>query len=284
MGGSPRGDSGSHSRLGIAVFVIAMATGSHVAAEPCTLLVGWEPYAVFTYDGGDGRPMGVDIEMMRRIGQHAGCAVEFRELPWTRILLELQAGRIDATTSVQHTPERDGFAYFSIPYRRGELALFTRKGQSSALRIDGIGEWADTGKRLGVILGYSYGPDVDRILSRPEVVALTDVAPDYATAIRMLVSGRTDAFLSEDVNVMVGEAAALGVADDIDRHPAHVPATEYHVMFSRETVAPQVVSAADQVIDQMKRSGELDALIEQHRSRPHVRAVDAGSDQGRSEP
>jgi polar amino acid transport system substrate-binding protein len=284
VGGSPRGASGRCSRRGIAAFFMAMATGSHVAADPCTLLVGWEPYAVFTYDGGDGQPVGVDIDMMRRIGQHAGCAIEFRELPWTRILLELQAGRIDATTSVQHTPERDGFAYFSIPYRKGELALYTRKGQSSVLRINSMNDWADTGKRLGVILGYSYGSDVDRMLARPEVVALTDVAPDYATAIRMLVSGRTDAFLSEDVNVMVGEAVALGVADAIERHPAHVPATEYHVMFSRETVPPEVVSAADQVIDRMKRSGELDALIEHHRSYPPVRAPDSGSDQGRLEP
>ena len=248
------------------------------------LLVGWEPYAVFTFDRGDGQPAGVDIGIMRKIGEQAGCTVAFRELPWTRILLELQAGRIDATTSVQHTPERDDFAYFSVPYRNGQLALFTRRGNGSALRIDGIDEWAGTGKRLGVILGYSYGPQVDQALARPEVHALIDVAPDYATAIRMLVSERTDAFLSEDVNVMAGEAAALGVADAVERHPAYVPATEYHVMFSRESVSPDVVSAADRVIDQMKRSGEIDELIAHYRNQPTARPADKGEDRRKPEP
>lgn len=272
------------SRLGAAGLLVAMATASHAAKPACTLLVGWEPYAVFTYDRGDGQPAGVDIDIMRRIGEQAGCTVAFRELPWTRILLELQAGRIDATTSVQHTPERDNFAYFSVPYRKGQLALFTRRGNASALRIGGIDEWAGTGKRLGVILGYSYGPQVDQALARPEVHALIDVAPDYATAIRMLVSERTDAFLSEDVNVMAGEAAALGVADAVERHPAYVPATEYHVMFSRESVPPDIVSAADKVIDHMKRSGEIDALIERYRNQPSARPEGKGEDRGKTEP
>ncbi len=284
MGGSPRRAASVRAWLGTAGLLVTMATVSHAEQPACTLLVGWEPYAVFTYDRGDGQPAGVDIDLMRRIGEQAGCAVAFRELPWTRILLELQAGRIDATTSVQHTPERDGFAYFSVPYRKGELALFTRRGEASALPINDFEDWAGTGKRLGVILGYSYGPSVDPVLASPEVVALTDVAPDYATAIRMLVSGRTDAFLSEDVNVMAGEVAALGVADDIERHPAHVPATEYHVMFSRESVPPDVVSAADLVIDEMKRSGEIDALIEHYRIRPHVHAADGGAEQGKPKP
>jgi polar amino acid transport system substrate-binding protein len=241
---------------------------AHSAAEACSLRVGWEPYAVFTFAGPKDEPAGVDIEVMREIAKDSGCAVEFRQLPWARILLELANGQIDATTSVKYIPERDAFAYFSVPYRAGELAVFTRRGESGAMPLGQLRDVAALGKKLTVINEYSYGEVLDNVLAEPAVAALTEKAPDYATAIRMLVNGRTDAFLVEDVDVMLAEARALGASAAVERHPMYVPASEYHIMFSRASVSPEVVSVADRTIDRMLRSGRIQALIETFRE-PH---------------
>lgn len=244
---------------------------THVAgagAAACTLRIGWEPYAVFTFSGPDGKPAGVDIELMKEIARESGCTLEFRQLPWARILLELESGRIDVTTSVKYIPERDAFALFSIPYRTGELALFTRRGESQRLAINELRDIAETGTRLTVINAYSYGTELDGVLAQPEVAALTERAPDYATAIRMLVNNRTDAFLVEDVDVMLAEAEALGLAQAVERHPLYIPGSDYHVMFSRVSVPPDLLSAADRTIDRLRRSGRLKALLESYRRRP----------------
>jgi polar amino acid transport system substrate-binding protein len=252
-------------RYALTLVAIVAVTTAAPDAHACTLRLGWEPYAVFTYEGKDGEPRGVDIDVLRQIADTAGCSVEFRKLPWARILVEIESGQIDVASSVKYIPVRDAFALFSIPYRRGELALFARRGEVHRLLIGSIDEWPRTGRRLGFVNAYSFGSDIDASLAKAEIAALSDGSPDYATGIRMLVTGRTDAFLAEDVNVMIGEARTLGVEAAIERHPLVLPPSDYHLMFSRASVPPDLVSIADRVIARMRRDGSIDRLTQYHR-------------------
>ena len=107
------------------------------AAEPCTLRVGWEPYAPFTFADENGEVTGADIDLITAIADAIGCAIVPVELPWARILKEVEQGTLDLSTSTSRTPERDQWALFSRPYRETEIAIYVRRGETPALRPAG---------------------------------------------------------------------------------------------------------------------------------------------------
>jgi polar amino acid transport system substrate-binding protein len=114
--------------------------------------------------------------------------------------------------------------------------------------------------RLGVIVDYYYGDAVAAAISKPEIVAWIDGAPDYPTNIRKLVNGRIDGFLAEDVAVMDTELERMGMSDRVELYPLRIQGEKLHFMFSRETVAPDLVAKVDATLAAMKADGRLDAI------------------------
>jgi ABC-type amino acid transport substrate-binding protein len=98
-------------------------------------------------------------------------------------------------------------------------------------------------------------------ISRPEVVAWIDGAPDYPTNIRKLVNGRIDGFLAEDVAVMDTELERMGMSDRVELYPLRIQGEKLHFMFSRETVAPDLVAKVDAALAAMKADGRLAAIM-----------------------
>jgi polar amino acid transport system substrate-binding protein len=247
-------------RLALLLLVGALAVPPVRAAEPCSLRVAWEPYGDYTFRGDDGEPSGIDIEVMRVVGKELDCAVEFPELPWARILIELEQGQIDATTSAARTPERDTFAYFSTPYREANVAIYVRRGEVPRHPLARFEDLVGAQFRLGVIKGYHYGDLVAEVLADPGMAQWVDRSPDYATSIRKLVHGRIDGYLAEDVGVLETEAEALGLLDRLERHPVKVPGEPLHVMMSRAGVAEDLAAAVDAALLQMRDDGRLRAI------------------------
>ena len=116
------------SRFCAAVAAAMTLLGASAGAKACVLRVGWEPYGVYTFRDADGQATGIDIEMMRTVAKEVGCRTHFTERPWARILLEIEQGELEVTTSASRNREREAFAHFSRPYREAEVALFVRRG------------------------------------------------------------------------------------------------------------------------------------------------------------
>ena len=103
------------------------------AAEPCTLRVGWEPYAPFTFADENGEATGADIDLITAVADAIGCAIVPVELPWARILKEVEQGTLDVSTSTSRTPEREQWALFSQALSRdGDRHLCPPRRDSSA--------------------------------------------------------------------------------------------------------------------------------------------------------
>jgi polar amino acid transport system substrate-binding protein len=235
---------------------------SGARASSCELRVGWEPYLPYQFAAEDGEVTGADIVLMRELARAIGCEVAFAELPWARQLLELEQGTLDVAMSASWTPERAAYAHFSVPYRRGEMAIFVRRGTASEYQLSALSEIPDIGFRLGVILGYYYGPEFEKLKQDPAFAAYIDPAADYPTNIKKLLHARIDGLLVDDVAVMRAEARRLGVADRVERYPLHMPGDEFHLMFSRRSVAADVVTAVDRQLHVMKASGRVQAILD----------------------
>ncbi len=250
----------------LAAFLMASlaSIGWPAAAESCELRVGWEPYAVYTFTDQDGQPAGVDVELLREVARETGCKLIFKELPWARVILEIQSGMLEVTTSASRNAERDGFAHFSVPYREAEVAIFVKKGQAQSHPLESLASIKTTGFRLGAIAGYHYTDKFGELMKDPDFAAQIDVSVDYPTNLRKLVHGRIDGYIVDDVGVLVAEARALGIEDQIERHPLRFPGEPLHVMFSRESVDPGIVQAANRIIQAMRADGRMAQIMDKY--------------------
>jgi polar amino acid transport system substrate-binding protein len=231
-----------------------------LAADPCTLRVGWEPYAPYTFAGADGEASGADIDLIKAIGDEIGCSIVPVQLPWARILKEVERGALDLSTSTSRTPERDQWALFSEPYRETEIAIYVRRGEIPRFDLHDLADVPAQRLRLGVIVDYYYGEALAEAASDPEFVAWLDGAPDYRTNIRKLVSGRIDGFLVEDVAVIEAELARMGLRERVERYPLRIPGERLRFMFSRKTVEPEMVAQVDATVAKMRADGRLQAI------------------------
>jgi polar amino acid transport system substrate-binding protein len=239
---------------------VALAPLGAPAAEPCTLRVGWEPYAPFTFADEKGEATGADIDLIAAVADAIGCTIVPVELPWARILKEVEQGTLDVSTSTSRTPERDRWALFSRPYRETEIAIYVRRGETPRFALQDLADITEQQLMLGVIVDYYYGEALAEAAGDPDFAAWIDGAPDYQTNIRKLVSGRIDGFLVEDVEVIEAELARMGMSGRVERYPLRIPGQKLHFMFSRETVEPDLVAQVDATIAQMRADGRLDAI------------------------
>jgi polar amino acid transport system substrate-binding protein len=240
--------------------IMAMPSWQGMAAEPCDLSVGCEPYAPYTFADENGEATGADIDLITAIAEEIGCTVSPVERPWARILREVEQGTLDVSTSTSKTPERAAYGMFSDPYREAIVAIYVRRGEVDRYDLQSLSDVPAQKMRLGVIVDYYYGDLVAAQISKPEVVAWIDGAPDYPTNIRKLVNGRIEGFLAEDVAVMETELARMGLTDRVERYPLRIQGEKLHFMFSRKTVEPDLVEQVDATLAQMRADGRLDAI------------------------
>lgn len=249
--------------IGLALSVILLSPPGAGAAQ-CRLQVGWEPYAPYTYADDSGQVTGADIDIISAVAERIGCTLEYRRLPWARILREIENGSLDVSTSTSLTPERAVWAWFSEPYRQTDMAIYVRKGESDRYRLERLEQIPAQGFRLGIIVGYFYGEDIDRLLADPSFAPWVDGATDYRTNIVKLINGRIDGYLVEDVTVMAAELEALGLGDQVERYPLPVPGEKLHFMFGKSSVDESIVDKVNAALATMRDDGQLQAIIDRY--------------------
>jgi ABC-type amino acid transport substrate-binding protein len=139
-------------------------------------------------------PVGFDIDLVRKVGEHIGVPVELVKVTSpTRIPL-LVSGNVDlVAASMTHTRERDRVIDFSITYYTGGQSLLVSK--SSA--ITGIKDLA--GKDVAVQQGTTLERNIAAAAPTAKVVAFRD----YTSAWLALVQGRVAA-LTGSLQILQG--------------------------------------------------------------------------------
>jgi polar amino acid transport system substrate-binding protein len=249
--------------------LLAWTIGSGIAAsaaaeEACELLVGWEPYAPYTFADANGEVMGADIDLIKAVGDAISCETAFVELPWARILREVRNGTLDTSTSTSLTEERTEWALFSEPYRETEMAIYVRTGEESRFDLQRLGDIPNQQFRIGVIIEYYYGDEFEELADDPESAAWIDGATDYATNIRKLINGRIDGYLAEDIAVMEAELKSLGLTEKVARYPLRIAGEKLRFMFSRQTVDPKTVADVDAAVARMRADGRWDTIMNKY--------------------
>lgn len=104
-----------------------------------TIYVGTEPnYPPFCMLGKNGNPEGFSVELFEASAKAAGLHVKFKVGLWNIIQKDLLEGRLHALPIVAHTPGREEFFEFTMPYITLHGAVFVRKNDKSIKTLDDL--------------------------------------------------------------------------------------------------------------------------------------------------
>ncbi|MCZ8379586.1 ABC transporter substrate-binding protein [Mycobacterium sp. CPCC 205372] len=146
--------------------------------------------------GDDGRPAGLDIDLMTAVAEHLGDTVEFvgyEGAEFDGIFDALAAGEFDCVAAgTTITPEREARAAFAPPYLISGQALAVDTARLPRVRsVDDL-----DGLTIGVQQGNTSEPIAQRLVEEGRAAAVKRYEyGDVETALEDLTTGGCDSFM-----------------------------------------------------------------------------------------
>jgi polar amino acid transport system substrate-binding protein len=140
---------------------------------------------------------GIDVDFVRELQRRSGCRFEGVTMTRARIWSELEAGRLDMTTSGIATPEREKLYAFA-PYILLKHHVWMLKDHAPVL--GGLAEFMATpGLRWGAVRSYKHTPTYDTALEQARSQGRLVEATDDGALLRLLAEGTVDAVIGHSV-------------------------------------------------------------------------------------
>ena len=133
----------------IAVSVVLLA-GSALAATLTVRADNWPPY---NSDPANAKP-GYMVEVLKEIFEAQGVTIDYKLMPWTRALNDVNSGKYDAVIGTDRS-ESKGMVFPAESFGTLDNAMFVRRDK--AWKYSGVASLK--GLRLGVIDGYGYNEE-----------------------------------------------------------------------------------------------------------------------------
>lgn len=121
----------------------------------------------------ENRLSGFEVDITRRMADHAGPDVNFSYVPsynWTRSLKNIEFGELGAMAGVSWREERESYMDYCGVMDTEEIFLVTRQEMDVPL-LDNIDKLAGFNRKIQVNFDAAWGPEFDRRLEED---------PDYA--------------------------------------------------------------------------------------------------------
>lgn len=232
-----------------------------------TLQVGWRNWVPFAFsaDGSSNNATGLDVEILAAVMEAIGWELQFsREaIPWKRQLFQLKNGELDLVFGVFKKPARESYGIHTDQYRTRSVGLFVRRGQARRwAQIASFEDLPEAKIAIGVVRGYSYGNQLNRIL---EQMAGDLLAVSQSDQLRlMLTHRRFDGYLAylPDETIIINE-------NDLDYkiqlHPMPIVYTGgIHFLLSRKSVDEASVKVLNKGLQTIKANGIYDQIIRKY--------------------
>ncbi|MDW7548686.1 transporter substrate-binding domain-containing protein [Pseudoalteromonas sp. McH1-7] len=184
----------------------------------------WPPFVMY-----NPTPYGIDIEVTKSVFANANLCIEFIQLPSSaRGITELEKGLIDILPSASFSVERAKVAYFSAPYRRERMRLFSNReiGPNSSLI-----ELFSSGHTFTSNPGAYYGEELKQIKKIEWYDKRLFEISSLERRVEMVAKGRVD-FLIEDEDAGYYYINQLGY-HSLVLHPYVVNDNAIHFMLGR---------------------------------------------------
>ncbi|NHC25002.1 ABC transporter substrate-binding protein/permease [Nocardioides sp. IC4_145] len=235
---------------------LAPGVGPAAAAEgdqPRVVRVGTEGvYPPFSYRDPESNELtGFDVDVVRAVAEEAGWELRFVEAPFDSLFPALDSGRLDVVANqVTITPEREARYLFSTPY------TYSRGVVVTAADDDEITSLEDLRGRTTAQTASSNWAKVAR-----EAGARIQYVQDFGPGVELLVQGRVDAIVNDNIAVL--DYLATSGNDEVKiAGPAGEEVLEQALAFTRADAALR--EEADAAIAALTEDGTLGQISEDY--------------------
>ena len=237
---------------------LVLLIGSVAGAESISLRADvWFP---MNGEAGSSRP-GYMIEVADKVFGAAGYQLDYSNQPWVRAVRDVREGLADCVVGAYWIDTPD-FVFGEEPLGMDIQAFFVRRdhpfryrGQAQDLR----------GLRLGVIGGYAYGEEYDRLIRLSGAIS-EPMNDDNALEqnIRKMLAGRIDTTL-ESKFVMQAKLKDLGLQQQVIMAGQFGEPTPMYIACSPiKPTSKHYVTLLDNGIRAMRASGELQVILQRY--------------------
>ena len=205
----------------------------------------WAPW---TYHDENDNLVGYDVEVGQRIAQGLGVEADFIEGEWDGLLAGLDSGRYDMMINgVDITEEREKAYDFSEPYAYNRMAVIVRGDYDEIQTMEDL-----AGKHTANTISSTYAETAEQYGA--EVTGVDDLNQTF----ELLLSGRIDATLNSEVTfydyMKAHPDANIKIAVLADN------ASEVGIPFRKGEETASLREAVNEILDEMRESGELSEL------------------------
>lgn len=242
-----------------AVFLLAgVLLAGNVRAEPPVVVAAVDRVPLAYSE--NGKLTGLFVELTEEAFRRMGRPLDFRLLPWPRCIVELRSGKIDATLTMFHTPEREAeFLFGEEDVLQQIEALFVKKDDPQAFTGDLA---ALAGRRVGLIYQTSYGSRLDGALAGG-LFGPVETERNMIDLVKMLAHGRIDV-LPGDRGRILGAAASAGLQNEIRELLPSIETTPGYMAFTKMHDMRSLAHAFDQTLRAMKADGTYAAILRKY--------------------
>lgn len=213
----------------------------------------------------DAQEEGTSAGVVSLIFRTAGCSYSHRVSSWTRSLRDVELGNADFISDASKTPERQKWGWFSEPYYTENVVLFYRKNDTVIPGFTSLKEALDLGLRVGVGSDkYWVGAEFDEIKKSGkyanQLVFVNNLAAGF-NLFTLLEKNRIDLAISARFGG-TNFAKTLGV--DVAVHDHILTEDPWHLLFSKKSVDRATVEIINKAILELKRTGDIQRIINQY--------------------
>jgi polar amino acid transport system substrate-binding protein len=205
------------------------------------------PFEFYRTGDGETQIVGYDIDLAKKIGEELGNTVEIKDMDFSTLIPALQAGRVDfVMAGMTPTPERKQNVDFSISYLKFPVTAITQK----QLTVQSAQDLK--GKKIGVQLGSAH-EQIAKEWAKDDPSITVVSLNKLGDLIQELIVGRIDAALME--TAVAHSYVKLTPQLKVNLLPKYQ--LEFAVAFQKGS---PLVEKFNKIIDQLEKSGQLEAL------------------------
>jgi polar amino acid transport system substrate-binding protein len=240
----------------VSIFFLSHLTFALAQTKTTTtsLRVGWSnwyPYKYLKIPDLQSSLTGLDIELLKLIASDAGTSLHYTQMTLQATLDALRSGNIDMMSGASYSDERAQYAYYSIPYRNEENALYVLRDKNQVYKFKTVAEFIAYIKehhfRLGVkTAGLLADAQMNSFVKDPTNAKYLVPFTDEVEALKSLLDNDIDGFIADRI---AGSSLVWLARQDakVAEHPLPMKTT-VHLIFSKKTVSPATVQAFNKAI------------------------------------
>lgn len=210
----------------------------------------------------DGKPAGIDVDIVQELGRRSGVQFELELVPFKRVVESVRAGSIDAGMALLHNAEREGFALFTGVLHNSTYSLFVLKDKP--LRFDGSLNSLQ-GQRIGKVRGFFISEAFDAEVAAGRIQVEETAGAEQG--LQMLRLGRVDAVSGQTVVTRyLAQQNGMGEALRVLPLPL-VPDKPAFLVLSRAAAIPDREALGERLrlaLEQMHKDGSVARIEARH--------------------